>query len=351
MRIRSSLLVVLLSFIVLGVAYAAAQMWLANRYTVETPVVVETPAPRPPEELSGKIYMSLAPENGGRYGLDIYSYDPKAGMLSQETDSEGREYYTSKISPDGTKMAVSAMSNSDDEVTSDIELFIRNLATGESEEVRTLEGLYEKRNPSWSADGTQVAFAARRTNDADVLTPESWSVYVYKVGSDTYAKPITEGANPVFLPDGTLAVLKHDGIYHVNPTTGESTRTSLLDGTSQINTKFDVSRDGTKVALALPANSEVFVVPVSSWSPFQMGEEVIRIPTPAFWPAFSPGGEYLALQVVDWMETASGTSSTTIPTPTDQRLMVFSLREKTWGSSLDLRGYIQDQLFITDWVR
>lgn len=347
LRVRGSFLFALLALVALVGGYVAVQLWLAQNYAAETPIATEMETERPPEELSGKIYMSLAPAYGDHSSLDIYSYDTKWDFFSQETDEENREFYTSKISPDGTKMAVASLLNASENASGTAELFIRTIVNGDNEEVRTLEPLIEKRNPTWSADGAYVAFVARASAEADFYLPETWSVYVYKIGSDANAKLLTEGANPIFLPDGNLAVLKHDGIYYVNRTSGEATRTPLVEGESWINTKFDISRDGTKVALALPINKEVFVVPIASWAPFRFGGESTLIPTPAFWPVFSPGGDYLAMQVFEWNEEWT---PTTTPIATEQRLMVYSLRDNTWGPTLDLREYAQNKLFITDWA-
>jgi hypothetical protein len=165
---------------------------------------------------------------------------------------------------------------------------------------------------------------------------------VYGVGNSGTARFLTKGVNPVFLPDGNLVVLKNDGIYYVKTQGNAETNIFPFSAPVGTNVKFDVSRDGKNIALSLADHNELVLIPVTSWAPFERGE-MTSIPTSSFWPVFSPGGDFLAMQVFDWSD------ETPERIPMNQRLMIFSLRDREWLNSVDLTPYDQNMLFITDW--
>ncbi len=78
---------------------------------------------------------------------------------------------------------------------------------------------------------------------------------------------------------------------------------------------------------------------VESWAPFK-GSVVQTIKTHAFWPVFSPNEEYLAFEEVDWDPTSM---------PTKPRLVVHDILTPAKNVAQDLDGFIQTQMFITDW--
>ena len=164
------------------------------------------------EELAGKIYMSLTPldELGEPTYIGIYAYD----LITKELEevllgSAKREFLTSKISPNGSKVALSVLDSE-----GSMKLFVSNQNFAEMEEVPIGQPLTIIRNPSWSKDGTKIAFMGKYDDVSDAQDIESWQVYVhdFKTASTSL---LTNGTNPVFLPDGGIAVLKKDGLYRI----------------------------------------------------------------------------------------------------------------------------------------
>jgi TolB protein len=94
------------------------------------------------------------------------------------------------ISPDGRRLAYESA------VDSRLKLFVRDLATGGAEQVT--EGAYDDFSPTWSPDGTAIAFASNREKDnIDIYTLDLATREVRRLtsdaGSDMYPAWSTNG--------------------------------------------------------------------------------------------------------------------------------------------------------------
>lgn len=286
-----------------------------------------------------KVYLSLAPQDGNEYShLTIYSYDVETGELTQEIADTGNDYLTSKISPDGTQIAFSRTPTEG----GDVALFVSDRAMTEMAEIETAENLVIKRSPTWSPDGTQIAFQGSADINGSNLAIENWGIYLHnRITKDT--SRITAGVNPIFLPDGTLAVLKKDGIYLIRPEDNSETLVlEVTGGSASANMAFDISRDGKKIVWVVPNNSEIHLIDVSSWTPFTITGASI-IPVSAFWPIFSPDGNHIAMEVFEWEGEGDAR------TAAYQRLSFFSLEDQSWSTPFDLMPFHKNAIYISDW--
>jgi len=204
----------------------------------------------------------------------------------------------------------------------------------------TSNNVTRKQHPKWSLDGTRIAYMAYNpetpTSTIELL-PNKWSVYIVDMdGKETY---VTDGAYPTWIPDGNLVVLKPDGLYLVNVEDNSKVLIWQFDSTTYINTMLNVSKDGTMIALSSIDNETVSLIKVSSWEPFN-GELYAEIPVGAFWPVFSEDGKYLVVQAVD-LET--------IKDNPDPRLIIYDVDTLRSATMINLDGYEQLYMFVTDW--
>ncbi len=300
---------------------------------VSTPESIET--------LGGRIYLSLKSNDAHDTAktLDLYSFDIGTDELSVVLAEAGQHTMTSRISPDGTQVAFASVGEDHSDI---MRLFVSDKEMRNMEEIAHDDDLVIKRNPVWSHDGTRIAFAAKDNSDGDDVSVESWGVYVYET-STLSLDFVSKGTNPIFLPDDSLLILKNDGIHRVVQNTGADTLV-LPASDPRANMRFDVSPDGTKLAWVLPIIDRINILEISSLEPF-VATPMQSIYGDAFWPVFSPGGEYLAVQAFDW-EGEEGAGRY----PVNQRLTIYSLKEESWVPLvLDLTSFDQDALFITDW--
>lgn len=291
------------------------------------------------EVLAGKIYMSLAPiASREHYSQTLFSYDTQTNAFTQVLAAAKRDYLTSKISPDGTRIVFASISSTHDEV----QLLLGDRLMTDLREIGMDIPLGVKRSPSWSPDSTKIVFSGKTDENGRVADVEKWGVYVYDISLSTTAL-VSTGTNPIFLPDGALAVLKKDGIHRIDiADMSDSLVLGVATGTASSNMTFDVSRDGKHIVWATPESNSVRVMDVPSWKPFR-ASTTADIAANVFWPVFSPGGEYISMEEFDW-EVDGQKSKVTRP-----RLTMYSLRDGSRIALLNLEKFYQDKIFITDW--
>lgn len=294
-------------------------------------------------DLSGSIYLSMV-ENGQVF-MGLYVFDIAANKLNKIIADDIFFKHTGHLSPDGSKITYTGAPRDRGPrdtrtIEETIQVYVRDLKSGTHEPI-TESFSIGKRLARWSPDGTQIAYMAysdEEGNDKPDPEPNAWNIHI--VGLDGVGTLVSQGVQPKWSPDGSqLLFLKNDGLYIYNLRDGSITKGIDL-GSIKRNTKYDISKDGSILAMTWTQTRDLILYEISSWEPFKAA--IIRRiaysdnTTGAAWPVFSPDDRYLAVQF--------NNSRTGIP-----RVDVYELENFMRKELIDLSNYKWDFSFVTDW--
>jgi len=293
-----------------------------------------------PSTVSGKLYLSLlAPTADDSGVMGVSAFDFKDGSLSPVPplfDAGGvTGYYSPVFSPDGSKVAYASYVATSSQPA---RMYVANADGSDPIWLMQSTSTPWARSPSWSPDGTLVAFAAwnQKFAPSDDVNPSGWNIYVYDLKGGK-GRLVTSGSSPLFVPDGRLLALKSDGLHLIDLSSdADELVWKTEEGKAGANMKLAVSKDGTKIAWTIFDHVDVVLLDVASWKPFSatIGAEY---PVAAFWPVFSPDGKWLALQLAD-PDTSKNARIDVVNLATGERQRAISLFE-----------YDPLTLFLSDW--
>ncbi|MDD2753092.1 MAG: hypothetical protein PHT44_00540 [Candidatus Portnoybacteria bacterium] len=198
-----------------------------------------------------------------------------------------------------------------------------------------------KRHPELSPDGQKIAFMAKQKldNNATSTSMDDWSVYVTDLNGNE--KLLGPGAYPQWSPDSRkLLFLRSEGLYLYNLEKEIGAKVwGMADGRAVLRMNIDVSRDGSHLAWSVPNNHQVILAKISSWEPFNLGEQKTIDEVFAFWPVFSPKGEYLAAITGD--EEGIGVAKPWVT--------IYNTETLESQKVLDLNYFSVNAMTLTDW--
>jgi len=307
------------ALLILGavIGIVAAGQYMRNVYTM---FIVPNP--------TGTILLDLAPL--GETTAFQYHFDVGSGKLSLAKPPFFG--YSASGSRDGHSIVVI---DSEGEQRS---VFVIDLEGGTHEPFSTSDAI-PMLLPALSPDSQRVAFTTPPEDVSTLQYIEAWSIYVAERGK--IPEWVAVGADPHWSPDGRFVLFLSEAGLRLFDT---HLRMELLvwpleraDG--KANMKIDVSDDGRKLAWSNTDNHEVVIASIESWEPFTAVVDQ-RISVDAFWPVFSPDGEWLAYEEVTWGEFND-----------NPRLVLYNIASGKMMVVADLSAFDQQRMFMTDWIQ
>ncbi|NQV93505.1 PD40 domain-containing protein [Candidatus Kaiserbacteria bacterium] len=295
--------------------------------------------------ISGSLHLTLLPKNESKL-VNTYTYDINSAEFKSIQLAQGLNM-TTKVSPNGDRLAFARYGG--DEV---MHIFVTDQERKDFKRI-SKNKLSFKREPTWSPDGSSIAYVAFEEDGSDAHDPEGWQVYVADTRSGDTKKDerlITRGYNPIFSPDGnSLLLIKNEGLYLYDLTQNKEPEKvwGVLGGEDSgshmhSHMKLSLSHDAKTLAWSdhhkLP-NGGLTLFSITSWSPFSI-EVKKQIDNYIIYNIFSPDDKYLAVQVAD--EALDGQLI-------NGRVLVYNLDTFDFKNILDLRGFNVDFMWLTDW--
>ncbi|WP_298962002.1 Hint domain-containing protein [uncultured Methylobacterium sp.] len=223
--------------------------------------------------------------NGAR---DVFVKDLNTGaVVRASVAADGREGslggFNPVLSPDGSKVAFQSYDPNlvAGDTAGDLDVFVKNLTTGALTRVST-PALEPGSSLTWSSDGSKLAFAATRRDLPPGQSGNNGNVYVKDLGNgrlDLVSRDAGgragngDSISPSFSADGTKIAFASNAtsfvagdtnnradVFVKNLSTGSNTRASIAgDGTQSNGGSVSpvLSPDGTKVAFSSDASNLV----------------------------------------------------------------------------------------------
>lgn len=291
------------------------------------------------EGISGTMHLSLVPDTEDEEEkISGYTLDVESGKLEKSLERECHSFAAS-FSSDGQSMAFA--SQCEDEF---FHIFRADAGGQNAEQVTKSETQNLRTAPAISPDGELVAFTSIPPV-SDVLAEEA---EVRLVDSQGNEQVVTVGANAVFSPQGHLLVIKNAGIHLFDFEKQEERRVIQVHKEDEglvvgkVNQMISLSQDGSQLAWTDVEREKVYLFHILSWEPFRY-ETMAVLDTPAFWPAFSPDGTYIAVQELDIDEEQQVASN--------QRIGVYDLcNGASEETSFDLTAYFPGAMWLNAWM-
>ncbi len=238
----------------------------------------------PPAAVTGRI--AFASERDEVFNLDIYVINADGSGVTRLTTSIATDNGPT-WSPDGSRIAFTSTRDGDNEI------YLMN-ADG-SGQTRLTTHLAFDVSPAWSPDGSRIAFAS----DRDSITPGNLDIYVFNADGSGLTRLTTNSATdegPAWSPDGSRIAFSstRDGvrnheIYVMNADGSGQTRLTTND-LNDLDPAW--SPDGSRIAFASfrDGDGEIYVMNADGSGQTR----VTTSPGRDNAPTWSPDGSHIA---------------------------------------------------------
>ena len=314
-RLRSWALVMAVLLFTVGVSYGLFKVFRPK----------STPPPTSPLG-NGKIAFVGLSDPDGAGSNDIFAVNPDGSGPQQLTDDPAPDH-SPAWSPDGTKIAFAREGRLDPGGEVSTSIYVMNADGSDVTRVTTEEGVHDA-SPSWSPDGSMIAFSSNRDGFSDI-----WAVSPNGTGLRRLTDLSTQGVDyaslPAWSPDGSAIAfrrspmepsgeLKPQGIWSVEVDTGELrqlTRGPILDEDASWSPDGRRMAFSRKIWTGSSAYTDVYVADLDEGTevPLARGGD----------PSWSPDGTRIAFsggrsreEHGIYIMDADGSDLVQVPTPT-----------------------------------
>jgi TolB protein len=261
-----------------------------------TPTPSHTPTPQAPR-------LAFASNRGGNY--DIYAMHDDGSGLTRLTDHPAEDSRPS-WSPDGTRIAF------DSDRRGNYDIYV--MGSDGSEVTLLTDHPSQDAYPVWSPDSSRIAFVSlRHESNPEACDPCNWEIYVMQAdgtGLTRLTNDPAEDFGPTWSPDGTRLAFDSDrggsyNIYVMN-IDGSGVRQLTDDAAGSVSPAW--SPDGNRIAFTTLRDEDqpYDCSPDCNWEIYTMeadGSGAVRLtnnPADDDHPAWSPDGARLAF--VSWRD-------------------------------------------------
>ncbi len=292
-------------------------------------------------DLSGTLYLSLqqqSSEGNGRMSAAFLNFPNRNILFLADPDgssvikhprfaNDTSIVFTMFMIPSATSTALGAR------------IGTYNFNTKKTSYLTNLSENVYRINPSWSPSLQGVIFTVSTTTPQ----PQKPSVSEIHFADAKGERFLTNGLYPQFLPDGKHYVaLKDDGLYLMSIDSDVSQNIFAGKNISS-NRTFDISSDGSQIALASPDKGKIFILTLHQGTAAASTTVSKVISAHALWPIFSPDSRYIAAAEADWPSFFNRTIH-------NHRLSVFSVETGDSETIAKLDGFRKDNIILSDWI-
>jgi predicted NUDIX family NTP pyrophosphohydrolase len=223
-----------------------------------------------PENLKGKIYLTLKEKTSGKQGIYYFDLD-KNKLLEVYISDDECEMIGGRLNSDGTKIAYASNCGQEDR---DYQIFTYDLKQKTSKQITDISGKIKK-EMAWSKDDSEIVFV--NSNSEKELLGE-WSIYKTDlVGNENFVA--SNSWNPFFLENNNeILAFREDG-FHLYDTKNNQGK-KLLD--FSLNSQFDFSDKSNDFLFSLKNSSgknKIEKYKTESWNNFKIRRiEEMEIP-------------------------------------------------------------------------
>ncbi len=291
-----------------------------------------------PKELpKGKIYLSLKPITGGRTGL--YYFDVEKKRLEKFLVDEYNNWSVN-FSKDGEKIVFLS------DRSGYPQIFVADKDGKNIKQVTNTE--YEglrRFHPVFSPDGKKIVFLLW-PNVFDLLAESLQIHFTDLEGKEEF---FDRGATFLFLSDSkTGLIMKNVGLFLVDLEKKELDKViELRDEKNELILgdvlmgKINISRDEKFLSFSnFFKRKEFYVFEIVSTRPFTVKLKAIMNKI-GFWSAFSPDGNYLAIQEAEEFDKEG--------LPVKPKLVIYDTCQFKKVLEFDLSDYSGEVMWLTDW--
>jgi hypothetical protein len=197
--------------------------------------------------------------------------------------------------------------------------------------------LLRKQNPTISNSG-EVLFVGWEGQGMPMIEKaEDWSIFRVANGKTEF---LTKGYMPKWVSDTEFVYFKNDGLYIANSDLSGEKLIQESAGIIHNNNRLDVSDDGMRLAWMEPDHNTVDIF-------VRDGDFVpnANLELKGYWVAFSPSGEYMALQTINSEATGAEANP-------QAKIEFYDMNTyaKVPELEIDLDAFDQQGMFMNDWV-